>query len=211
MNRIPPRYGRGPFPRGGGPVGHGPGRGPGPGPGRGRGEPELPPAEGLSGWFAGRLPDGWYEGAPEVSVDRDEVLVVGRLSPPDLPETADPAAVAEAEAGRIARFRESTREQRISIAREAEHRFGRKVAWGAETGGTRHLFTTLSVPVMTRLRQNERLVLDTLVEAGVARSRADALAWCVKLVGRNADSWLAELRDALQAVQKVRGQDPTAG
>jgi hypothetical protein len=96
----------------------------------------------------------------------------------------------------------------MRIAREAERRYGRKVAWGASTGETRQVFTTLSVPVMTRLRQPERQVLDTLVEGGVARSRADALAWCVKLVGQNADTWLAELREALEAVQRVRGTGP---
>jgi hypothetical protein len=186
-------------------------RGPRPGGGRGSGEPEPPAAGGIAAWFAGRLPEGWFEGDPEVLVDRDEVVVVGRLAAPVAPADADAAAVAEAEHGRIARFRETTREQRMAIAREAEHRFGRKVAWGAEAGGSRALFTSLSVPVMTRLRQPERTVLDTLVEAGVARSRADALAWCVKLVGRNADAWLAELRDALQAVQRVRGEGPAAG
>ncbi|CAA9236244.1 MAG: hypothetical protein AVDCRST_MAG57-1283, partial [uncultured Blastococcus sp.] len=67
------------------------------------------------------------------------------------------------------------------------------------------------VPVMTRLRQDERRVLDTLVDSGVARSRSEALAWCVKLVGRNADSWLAELREAMTSVQRVREQGPDAG
>ena len=37
---------------------------------------------------------------------------------------------------------------------------------------------------MTRLRMPERRVLDTLVDAGVARSRSHALAWCVRLVRR---------------------------
>jgi hypothetical protein len=96
----------------------------------------------------------------------------------------------------------------MQVAREAEHRYGRKVAWGAVAGGSRQLFTTLSVPVMTRLRQPDRQVLDTLVDSGVARSRSEALAWCVRLVGRNADSWLAELREAMQAVQKVRDAGP---
>jgi hypothetical protein len=177
--------------------------------GRGRGRPddEVPAAEGIEAWFAGRLPDGWFTEPPSVTVDRDEVLVVGRLAAPDAPG-GDPAAVAEGEAGRISRFREETRERRIQIAREAEHRYGRKVSWGAEAGGTPQLFTTLSVPVMTRLRQPERQVLDTLVEAGVARSRSEALAWSVKLVGRNADGWLAELRTALESVQRVREQGP---
>ena len=43
---------------------------------------------------------------------------------------------------------------------------------------------------MTRLRQPQRLVLDTLVDAGVARSRSDALAWCVRLVGQHEEDWL---------------------
>lgn len=166
-------------------------------------------AEGLTGWFAGRLPDAWYEGTPEITVDREEILVVGRLTAPTV-EGDDPAAVAAAEAGRVKRFREETREARIEIAREAEHRYGRTVAWGAEAGETRELFTTMSVPVMTRLRQPERQVLDTLVDAGVARSRSEALAWAVRLVGRNAEAWLGELREAMSAVEKVRASGPDA-
>ncbi len=181
-------------------------RGAGRGAGAGRQEVPLPAADGVAGWFAGRLPDGWFEGAAEVVVDRDEVLVVGTLAAPEA--AGDAVAAAEAEAGRIARFREDTREERMRIAREAEHRYGRKVAWGASAGGTRQLFTTLSVPVMTRLRQPERLVLDTLVDSGVARSRSEALAWCVRLVGQNAGTWLDELRDAMQAVERVRAAGP---
>jgi len=170
----------------------------------------------IAGWFAGRLPDDWFEQPPTVSVDRDEILVVGRVAAPAEPadegggSDAAGAAAAQAESGRITRFREQTREARMAIAREAQHRFGRKVAWGAEAGGSRQVFTSLSVPVMTRLRQGERQVLDTLVDSGVARSRSDALAWCVKLVGSNADRWLADLRDALESVHRVREQGPGA-
>lgn len=168
----------------------------------------LPPADDAAGWFAGRLPDGWFEGQPAVTVDRDEIVVVGRLPAPELDESADEAARAAAEAGRITRFREETREERMAIAREAEHRYSRKVAWGAQAGETRQLFTTLSVPVMTRLRQPERQVLDTLVDAGVARSRSEALAWCVRMVGEHADAWLRELREAMSAVDRLRAQGP---
>ncbi len=121
------------------------------------------------------------------------------------PESGDADAVAE---GRIKRFREETRARRVEIASEAERKFGRKVAWGARCGSVTDMFTTLSVPVMTRLRQSERRVLDTLVDAGVARSRSDALAWCVRLTGEHADAWLAELRDALRRVEEVRSQGP---
>jgi hypothetical protein len=174
---------------------------------RAREEQDGTTTEAVAAWFAGRLPDDWFEAAVEVTVDREEVLVVGRVPAPDTPEGGD---AREAELGRLSRFRETTREQRIRIAREAERRFGRTVSWGAEAGSTRVLFTTLSVPAMTRLRQPERQVLDTLVEAGVARSRADALAWCVKLVGRNADAWLGELREALTEVQRLRAEGPDA-
>jgi hypothetical protein len=96
----------------------------------------------------------------------------------------------------------------MSIAEEAQGTFGRRVSWGAACGEVRELFTTLSVPVMTRLRLTERTVLDTLVESGVARSRSDALSWCVRLVGKHEADWLTDLRDALVNVRKVRSEGP---
>ena len=162
----------------------------------------------VQGWFAGRLPDGWFTGPPEVTVDRDELLVVGALTEPDYPDTDD-ATKRAARLARIQRFREETREQRMRIADEAEARTGRKVAWGASCGDESRVFTSLSVPVMTRLRMNERVVLDTLVGAGVARSRSEALAWCVRLVGDHQGEWIQQLRDALVAVEAARADGPT--
>jgi hypothetical protein len=156
----------------------------------------------IQAWFTGRLPDEWFSEPAEITVDREEITIVGTLP---APESDDADVAAE---GRIKRFREETRTRRIEIAREAERRFGRKVAWGAACGTVTEMFTTLSVPVMTRLRQSERRVLDTLVDAGVARSRSDALAWCVRLTGEHTDTWLAELRDALRRVEEVRSQGP---
>ncbi len=75
-------------------------------------------------------------------------------------------------------------------------------------GGERILFTTLSIPVMTRLRLPERQVLDTLVQAGVARSRSEALAWCVRLVGKHEAEWISELREALVKVNELRRRGP---
>ena len=162
------------------------------------------------GWFAGRLPGDWFVGAPDVRIDRDEIIVVGQL--PELTEEfADDAARSAAEAGRISRFREDTREQRMEIARQGQHRYGREISWGARLGNTEELFTTLSAPVMTRLRQPERQVLDTLVDAGVARSRSDALAWAVRLVGENADNWLGDLRQAMEQVNRLREAGPDLG
>ena len=163
----------------------------------------------VAGWIRGRLPDSWFTGPAEVTTDREEILVVGTLAEPEGVEgDADGAEATAAAKGRISRFREDTRDERIHIAREAEHRFGRKIAWGAECGQVRSVFTNLAVPVMTRLRQPERLVLDTLVDAGVARSRAHALAWCVRLVGENSDDWLGRLREAMTEVQRVRDEGP---
>ena len=167
-------------------------------------------AEQVSAWITGRVPDGWFTSAPDVSVDREEILVVGTLADVELEKGTTESAKREARLARIARFREETRQKRMRIADELEHRTGRKVSWGAEVAGERVLFTTISVPVMTRLRQPERLVLDTLVDAGVARSRSDALAWCVKLVGQNEGEWIDKLRDALVHVEKVRREGPGA-
>lgn len=203
--------------RGGPGFGFGPG-GPGRGPGgrggfgpRGRGRggaQDVPDATDAAGWFTGRLPGTWFTGAPAVTVDRDEILVVGELPALEHQDGADAATVAAAEAGRIARFREETREQRIEIARQAEHQCGRSVSWGATLGSTTELFTTASVPVMTRLRQPERQILDTLVDSGVARSRSDALVWAIRLVGEHAQDWLGELREAMEEVNRVRDKGP---
>lgn len=166
--------------------------------------------EQIAGWVRGRLPDDWFTQPVDVTIDREEILVVGRIAAPEgVGEDDDSAGAREAAAGRIARFREDTRDDRIGIAREAERRFRRKVAWGAACGSEREVFTNLSIPVMTRLRQPERVVLDTLVEAGVARSRSDALGWCVRLVGDNSQDWLGRLREAMTEVHRVRDEGPT--
>jgi hypothetical protein len=166
-------------------------------------------SEEVRGWFAGRLPDEWFAGPPEITLDTEEILVVGRLSADGLPADT-PAAKAAALTARAKRFREDTREQRIRIAQEAEHRYGRQISWGAEVGDHRELFTTLALPVMTRLRMAERHALDTLVSGGIARSRSDALAWCVRLVGQHEGEWLQELQDALVKVRQVRAEGPQA-
>jgi hypothetical protein len=166
--------------------------------------------EKLRGWFAGRLPDDLFEELVEVTVDREEITVVGRIPGPKLVEGVSDAEREAAVEGRIQEFRERTRETRVGVAREAEHQFRRKVSWGVECAGQRALFTHVAAPVMTRLRQPERQVLDTLIAGGVARSRSEALAWCVRLVQKHTDDWLAELRDSLEHVERVRAQGPDA-
>lgn len=164
--------------------------------------------EKLRGWFTGRLPDGLFEELVEVTADREEITVIGRIPAPRLAEDASAVEREAAVEGRVQEFRERTRQDRMAVAREAEHRFRRKVSWGVECAGKRTLFTHVAAPVMTRLRQPERQVLDTLIAGGVARSRSDALAWCVRLVRQHADDWLTELRESLEQVQRVRAQGP---
>ena len=164
--------------------------------------------EDVRAWFARRIPAGWFVGAPEVRADGEEILVVGTLPDVELAGGTSSEGRAAARSARIERFREETREDRVGIAREAERQFQRKVAWGARCGDELKVFTTLSVPVMTRLRMNERSILDTLVAGGVARSRSEALAWCVRLVGMHQADWIKGLRDALVKVDEIRSKGP---
>jgi hypothetical protein len=147
----------------------------------------------IQAFVQANVPDGWFDGPPAVEADEEEILVLGVLP---LAQTVDG-------------FREATRQERMAIAREAESRFGRPVSWGVEREGATTLFTTQSTPVMTRLRLRERAVLTTLMDAGIARSRSEALAWCVKLVERHQADWLAELREALAGVEQVRVGGPS--
>lgn len=189
--------------------------------GRGFGRPggwqqaDLPDPADVPDWFAGRLPSDWFTGPPVIEVDRDEIVVIGELPipqpekrPTDDAEGQTDEVPRATKEGAVARFRESTRPARMQIANEAQHRYRRSVAWGVSVDGERIMFTHLAVPVMTRLRQPERKVLDTLVDAGVARSRADALAWTVKLAGKHAEAWLEELRVAMRKVDDLRSEGP---
>lgn len=162
----------------------------------------------LQVWFASRLPKDWFTGPLEIMSDGEEILVVGTLPDVELAAGTTPAARAAAEDARIDRFREETREDRVRLARVAEHHFRRKVGWGARCGEQMKLFTTASVPVMTRLRMPERTILDTLVAGGVARSRSEALAWCVRLVGMHQKDWIKGLREALVKVDEARSKGP---
>lgn len=159
-------------------------------------------------WFKGEVPNHWFGQPAEISVDRDEIVVIGTLPSPGFEDTDTPEMRQEACDARLAGFREDSRAERVAIARRAEKRFQRKVSWGARCEGEEQVFTTLASPAMTRLRMSERKVLDTLVDVGVARSRSEALAWCVKLVGQHQESWLAELRDALEQVEAIRARGP---
>jgi hypothetical protein len=167
-------------------------------------------SERVRGWFTGRVPDEWQQAPVDVVVDREEIIVGLTIADVDLPQDTSSAELDEARSGRAKAFREDTRGKRMTIAQEAQHRFERTVSWQVTVGDRTELFTHVAAPVMTRLRQPQRQVLDTLVDAGVARSRSEALGWCVRLVGQHEDDWLAELREAMSAVADVRAKGPGA-
>ena len=161
----------------------------------------------VAAWFSGRVPDGWFIGPLDVQFDRDEILVIGPLGEPaNGPEDEHPKVVAAQ--ARIDGFREDTRQARMRIAGAAEQRWQRHVAWGVRCGPVEQVFTHAAVPVMTRLRFAERKVLDTLIDAGVARSRSEAMAWCVTQVGQHQAEWIDRLRDAIEEVERIRNQGP---
>jgi hypothetical protein len=144
-------------------------------------------------FFERKTPPSWFSASPRIEHDEEEILCVGVL----------PAG------SNVEDFREVTRADRMSLATEAEARFHRTLSWGVEVDGRTTLFTTVATPVMSRLRFAERAVLDTLINSGIARSRSEALAWCVKLVGRHQAEWLEDLRNALVGVERVRTEGPT--
>lgn len=162
----------------------------------------------IKGWIVGRIPADWFTEVPEVRMDREEIWVIGRLADVTMSSGTSPEMLAAARAGRLHQFREGSRDARIQISEEARKRFGRSVSWGVRIGETHEMFTHLAMPVMTRLRLPERELLDTLIHSGVARNRAHALAWCVKLVEQNQKEWLGELREAIAKVGQVRREGP---
>ncbi len=170
----------------------------------------------MKAWFKKRLPEDWYalvegfDSEVELLVDRDEIVVIGPIADAKTDSGADEDAVETARRGAVKEWRESTREKRMEIASEAQEKFGKHVSWGASAGGDRFLFTHISVPTMTRLRITERQVLDTLVDAGVASSRSEALAWCVRYAGKKEEQWLNDLKTAFESVSEVRSKGPAA-
>ncbi|MBM4433861.1 MAG: hypothetical protein FJ028_01900 [Chloroflexi bacterium] len=158
----------------------------------------------MRAWLSGRMPGEWGASIDDIQMDEHEVLVTVRLKDVERVEGDLDAA----RLGRIQQFRNDTRDPRIAIAREAQKKFGRVFSWAAQCGDVRQLFTHLALPVMTRLRLPEREVLDALVDAGIARSRAHALAWCVALVRQHQADWFKELKQAMEGVAKVRAQGP---
>jgi len=156
----------------------------------------------LQGWVARRLPPELMAAPPQVRRYPDELVVVLAIAPPDDPGD-DPIGAAQA---LIARRRDETRPLRMQIAGELERSLGLPVAWGMRAGPAETLFTSRTAPVMTRLGRMEREVLDTLVAAGVADTRSSALAYAVRAFAQEHADWLAEVREAIAEVDKVRAR-----
>ena len=160
----------------------------------------------LQSWLQDRAPANLLAGSPEIAIYDDEVVIV---LPILIPEQNDALAEEEQRAAEhtlIARRREETRPWRMKQARELQSKLGRAVAWGMRAGASETLFTTRSVPVMTRLGRTERDVLDTLVAAGVADTRSAALAYAVRAFAAEHTDWLDEVREAIAQVDQVRSR-----
>lgn len=169
--------------------------------------PACNPEE-VAAWFAGRLPDDWFDGPIVVRADRDEIIITGTLpTPSNVPDADDADSVAAS--ARMAAFREESRLARMKIAEAAQLRWRRHVSWAAVCGPVEEIFTNASVPVMTRLRFDDRQVLDTLIDTGVARSRSEAMAWCVSQVGQHQAEWIDRLREAMTQVDRIRTEGPS--
>ncbi|WP_298819970.1 hypothetical protein [Chloroflexus sp.] len=106
----------------------------------------------------------------------------------------------------IPRLREQTRRERMRIAREIERLSGLPVAWGMRVANHEVLFTTRTVPVMTRLGRAEREVLDLLVAVGIADTRSSALAYIARAFAYEHREWLAEVRLAVGEMARVRAR-----
>ncbi len=161
---------------------------------------ELPDASDAPAWFVGRLPDDWFDGAPEVVADRDEITVVGTLVAPD----ADGDGTAAAE-GRASRFREDTRAQRMTIADEAQARYGRTVSWGVRIGDERIMFTT---PRRSRddAPSSARAAGPRHPRRRGGRALACRRGGLVCEAGRRTHrAWLAELRQAMDFRRRSQG------
>jgi len=160
----------------------------------------------LQSWLQERAPANLLAGPPEITIYDDEAVIVLPLVTAELNDALTDEELRAIERSLIAQRREETRPWRIKQARELQSKLGRSVAWGMRAGASETLFSTRSVPVMTRLGRTERDVLDTLVAAGVADTRSAALAYAVRAFAAEHTDWLDEVREAIAQVDQVRGR-----
>lgn len=159
----------------------------------------------LQSWLQSRFPAQLLSAPPEITLYDDEAVVILPIDAP-----LDAALAGEerrrAEQQLIFRQREETRPLRMQLARDVQEVVGRPVSWGMRAGESEVLFTTRSAPVMTRLDRFEREVLDTLIAAGIAETRSSALAYLVRAFAMEHGQWLAEVREAIAQVERIRSK-----
>jgi len=160
----------------------------------------------IQSWLQERALANLLASPPEIALYDDEAVIVLPLATAELDEALADEQLRAAERALIVRRREETRPWRMKQARELQPKLGRAVAWGMRAGASAALFSTRSVPVMTRLGRTERDVLDTLVAAGVADTRSAALAYAVRAFAAEHIDWLDEVREAIAQVDQVRGR-----
>lgn len=160
----------------------------------------------IQSWLQERAPANLLAEPPEIAIYDDEAVIVLPLVTAELDDGLGDEQRRAAERNLIAQRREETRPWRMKQARELQSKLGRSVAWGMRAGASEALFSTRSVPVMTRLGRTERDVLDTLVAAGVADTRSAALAYAVRAFAAEHTDWLDEVREAIAQVDQVRGR-----
>ena len=159
----------------------------------------------LQAWLHARLPSSLMVEPPHIKAYRDEIVIMLHLGSPPSSE-GDSEQQQSAEQEMIAQQREMSRPMRMKLAKQLQKRLGKTVSWGMRAGASEMLFTTRTVPVMTRLGRAEREVLDTLVAAGVAETRSSALAYTVRTFALEHVEWLNEVREAIEQVEQVRSR-----
>ncbi|MCG8351634.1 MAG: hypothetical protein MI924_28030 [Chloroflexales bacterium] len=160
--------------------------------------------EELQQWLQSKLPATLTAMPPRIKIYSDEVVIV--LYPNEAPMPDDSIDQRSAEQALIAYQRELTRSLRMRLADEIQKKLRLPVAWGMRIGESEVLFTTRTIPVMTRLGRIERDVLDTLVAAGVAETRSSALAYTVRAFAAEHADWLAEVSQVIEQVRQVRSR-----
>jgi len=160
----------------------------------------------LQAWLQEHVPAEMLSGPPEIAVYDDEAVIIVPLELSGFDDALEGEERRAAERRLIAQRREESRPWRIKLARVLQPMLGRAIAWGMRAGESEALFSTRSVPVMTRLGRAERDVLDTLVAAGVADTRSAALAYAVRAFAAEHADWLDEVREAIAQVEQVRAR-----
>lgn len=143
----------------------------------------------LRTWFEHRIPEGWTQQPPEITVDGDQATVNVLLEPVDVPEGMPGKARKKTFTRQISSWRKKTRKKREEIAAEARNEHGLDVVWAATIEDHSRSFTGKRSSIKAKLGKAELSTLDAMVAAGAAGSQQEALGVCVRLAGQHQDEW----------------------